>query len=124
MVFRARRCAPKETLEQKLGRPIDLLAWPFGIYDDWLMDAARRAGYRAGFTLDGRAAGPSDQRLAFPRYLMTDARRECLFERLLVNAIGAVAQVIRLWSSAIASFLFCEAANAQLAGRVMDGSNR
>ena len=55
---------------------------------------------------------------------MTDARRECLFERLLVNAIGAVAQVIRLWSSAIASFLFCEAANAQLAGRVMDGSNR
>ncbi len=76
----------KALLERKLGKPVDLLAWPFGIYDDWLMEEAGQAGYRAGFTLERRPARASDRPLALPRYLMTDSERGPVFERLLAEA--------------------------------------
>jgi peptidoglycan/xylan/chitin deacetylase (PgdA/CDA1 family) len=61
----------KVVLEQKLGNPVDMLAWPYGIYDDALLDKARQLGYRVGFTLKARAAERSDNPMALPRYLMT-----------------------------------------------------
>jgi peptidoglycan/xylan/chitin deacetylase (PgdA/CDA1 family) len=76
----------KEILERKLGKKIDLLSWPFGIYDDWLMDKARHAGYRAGFTIERRSARASDKVFALPRYLMTDAQQGAAFERFLQKA--------------------------------------
>lgn len=39
-------------LEDKLGRRIDVLAWPCGWYNDALLSIAGRAGYRATFTVD------------------------------------------------------------------------
>jgi peptidoglycan/xylan/chitin deacetylase (PgdA/CDA1 family) len=78
----------KQILEQKLMKRVDLLAWPFGIYDDGLMEAARQAGYRAAFSLDRRPATASDRPMAFPRYLMTDAQQGSVFERLLAHATG------------------------------------
>jgi peptidoglycan/xylan/chitin deacetylase (PgdA/CDA1 family) len=39
-------------LEGKLGRPIDVLAWPCGWHNDSLLRIAGRAGYRATFTVD------------------------------------------------------------------------
>ena len=39
----------KAVLEQKLGGKVDLLAWPFGIYDPELMAWAQAAGYVAAF---------------------------------------------------------------------------
>lgn len=62
----------KEVLEQRLKIHVDMLAWPFGIYDDDLMSAARQTGYLAGFTLERRTADRSDNLMALPRYLMTD----------------------------------------------------
>ena len=49
----------KAVLEKRFGGNIDLLAWPFGIYDDQLLDSAKKAGYVAAFTIDGagRLAG-------------------------------------------------------------------
>lgn len=62
----------KVTLEQKLDKHVDMLAWPFGIYDDELIDAAIKQGYIAGFTLERRSAERTDNPMALPRYLMTD----------------------------------------------------
>jgi len=60
----------KEVLQQRLGGHVDMLAWPFGLYDTELMDQARQLGYSAAFTLDARPAGRSDNSMALPRYLM------------------------------------------------------
>jgi len=45
----------KLTLERMLGCRVDLLAWPFGIYDDELTQMANHAGYVAAFTIERRA---------------------------------------------------------------------
>jgi len=73
----------KMILEKKLGAKVDLLSWPFGIYDEELIAAARTAGYVAGFTLERRSASKSDDIMALPRYLMTDRMRGKAFESIL-----------------------------------------
>jgi peptidoglycan/xylan/chitin deacetylase (PgdA/CDA1 family) len=73
----------RQTLEERLGTRVDMLAWPFGIYDDELIGQAVAAGYVAGFTLDRRHASAGDRVMALPRYLMTDHDRGAVFERLL-----------------------------------------
>jgi peptidoglycan/xylan/chitin deacetylase (PgdA/CDA1 family) len=73
----------KETLEKQFNRKVDMLAWPFGIHDAWLMDKAAEAGYGAAFTIERHPACPSDHRMALPRYLMTDADRGKAFERIV-----------------------------------------
>jgi len=62
----------KERLERELSARIDMLAWPFGIYDDDLIDRAREAGYVATYTMDRHPAGTLDKVMALPRYLMTN----------------------------------------------------
>ncbi len=62
----------RERIEQELGEPVDMLAWPFGIYDDELTALAAQANYRAGFTLVARAVRRDDAMLALPRYLILD----------------------------------------------------
>ena len=59
-------------LRDKLGIEADLLAWPFGIYDDDLMAMAREAGYVAGVTLDRRIVTGRDDLMALPRFLVAD----------------------------------------------------
>lgn len=83
----------KQTLERRVGGRIDLLAWPFGIYDEDLIRHARQAGYVAAFTLERRHAGAADELMAMPRYLMSDRDRGQVFARLLAGA--AAARVIR-----------------------------
>ncbi len=75
----------KETLEKKLNVKVDLLAWPFGIYDGWLMTKATDAGYVAAFTIERHQARPSDHRMALPRFLLTDADRGKVFEGILAG---------------------------------------
>lgn len=76
----------KEVLEQRLGGSVDMLAWPFGIYDDELIDKARQFGYVAGVTLERRSAGRSDKVMALPRYLMVNEVQGASFGRLLAGA--------------------------------------
>jgi peptidoglycan/xylan/chitin deacetylase (PgdA/CDA1 family) len=64
---------PRTVLKSKLGVDADLLAWPFGIYDDELIAKAREAGYIAAFTLDRRPATSAERMLALPRYLVVDS---------------------------------------------------
>ncbi|WP_081081848.1 polysaccharide deacetylase family protein [Burkholderia stagnalis] len=60
-------------LEAETGKPVRLLAWPFGIHDTETEQLAARAGYVAAFTLEARPVRFADPAMALPRYLMTDA---------------------------------------------------
>lgn len=58
-------------LERELGVAVDMISWPFGIHDEGLRRRAAEAGYIAGFTMERRSAGPKDDIMALPRYLIT-----------------------------------------------------
>jgi peptidoglycan/xylan/chitin deacetylase (PgdA/CDA1 family) len=73
----------KETLEKHLQLKVDMLAWPFGIYDSWLMAKAADAGYVAAFTIDRHHASSSDHPMALPRYLITNGDQGKVLENIL-----------------------------------------
>jgi peptidoglycan/xylan/chitin deacetylase (PgdA/CDA1 family) len=73
----------KAVLEQRLGGPVDLLAWPFGINDEQLAQWAKAAGYGAAFTIQRRPVTRADPPMALPRYIVTDFDRGNRFVSLL-----------------------------------------
>ncbi len=73
----------KARLEKELGGQVDLLAWPFGIYDDYLIKKAAEAGYAATFTIERRHATASDSVMKLPRYLLVNADSGKAFSQLL-----------------------------------------
>jgi peptidoglycan/xylan/chitin deacetylase (PgdA/CDA1 family) len=83
----------KAVLEKRFGGSIDILAWPFGIYDDELLESAKKAGYKAALTIDGRQARAQDRMLAMPRFLMNDTQHEKVFAQMIAppehNAVAA-----------------------------------
>jgi peptidoglycan/xylan/chitin deacetylase (PgdA/CDA1 family) len=66
----------REKLEGELQVKVDMLAWPFGIYDEELMKKAAQDGYVAAFTMERHDSKISDKIMALPRYLMVDAERK------------------------------------------------
>jgi len=80
----------KQILEEKLNTKISYLAWPFGIYDDYLEKQAADAGYVMAFTIDYRAAKRSDKPMAQPRFMLIDALSEKTVVGIvdLANATG------------------------------------
>ena len=60
----------RERLQRELDVKVDMLAWPFGIYDEWLLRKLTETGYVAGFTMERRHASPSEKIMALPRYLI------------------------------------------------------
>lgn len=64
---------PRTVLRDRLGVDANLLAWPFGIYDDELIASAAQSGYLAGFTLDRRPVTPREKMMALPRFLVLDS---------------------------------------------------
>lgn len=77
----------REKLERELGIKVDLLAWPFGIYDPWLMARASEAGYRAAFSIDRRPLTRDYPPMALPRFLLADTDRGKAFESILSSAL-------------------------------------
>jgi peptidoglycan/xylan/chitin deacetylase (PgdA/CDA1 family) len=73
----------KEKLERELGIQVDMLAWPFGIYDEDLIRKAMGAGYVAAFTIERCHTKASDPVMALPRYLITDADKGQAFKKIL-----------------------------------------
>jgi peptidoglycan/xylan/chitin deacetylase (PgdA/CDA1 family) len=73
----------KEILEKKLGIHVTLLAWPFGIYNDYLEQEAANAGYLMAFSIDDRRARKSEKSMAQPRYMIIDAENMKTFERII-----------------------------------------
>lgn len=60
----------KKIIDKKLGTDITLLAWPFGIYDDYLGQEASKAGYVMAFSIDGKPAQKSEPAMSQPRYMI------------------------------------------------------
>jgi peptidoglycan/xylan/chitin deacetylase (PgdA/CDA1 family) len=73
----------KTKLETELGSKVDMLAWPFGIYDDYLIAKASEAGYVATFTIERRHATATDPVMKLPRYLLVNADSGKAFVQLL-----------------------------------------
>jgi hypothetical protein len=69
-----------------MGVKVDLLAWPFGIFDPWLMAKAVEDGYAAAFTIERHAVTIDDPPMALPRFLLTDKDRGKAFEAILNSA--------------------------------------
>lgn len=66
--------ASRRELEEISGRPVDLLAYPFGFHDRRVREAAARAGYRAAFSFSAGWITPGLDPLRLPRLSMP-ARR-------------------------------------------------
>jgi peptidoglycan/xylan/chitin deacetylase (PgdA/CDA1 family) len=65
----------KARLEKEFGSSVDMLAWPFGIVDDYLIGRAIKAGYRAAFTIERRSTTNSDNIMRLPRYLLNNKNK-------------------------------------------------
>jgi peptidoglycan/xylan/chitin deacetylase (PgdA/CDA1 family) len=76
----------KQILEEKLGGQVIFLAWPFGIYDDYLENQAAKAGYVMAFTIDALPANKSDKAMAEPRYMIIDALSDKTFTNIIHQA--------------------------------------
>jgi peptidoglycan/xylan/chitin deacetylase (PgdA/CDA1 family) len=76
----------KERLEKELNVRVNMLGWPFGIYDDDLIRKAKEAGYVATFTMERRPAGPLDNVMVLPRYLMTNGDGERRLATILADS--------------------------------------
>ncbi len=72
----------KKILEEKLGTKMTLLAWPFGIYDSYLEQEAKAAGYTMAFSIDARKANRSFRPMAQPRYMIVAGQSMNTFERI------------------------------------------
>ena len=75
----------KAKLEKEFDTKIDMLAWPFGINDDFLIKKAAEAGYTSTFTIEGHSAEASDHVMKLPRYLLSNASRGKAFEWIFAN---------------------------------------
>jgi len=73
----------KMVLEKQLEIQVNMLAWPFGIYDDDLIRKAVETGYVAAFTMERRHVNTSDNVMALPRYLMRNEDEGNAFGRML-----------------------------------------
>ena len=73
----------RKKLEQEVGGPVDLLAWPFGIYDDHLLQKAKEAGFVSTFSIERRHATSREKLQILPRYLLINADKEKAFAQLM-----------------------------------------
>ncbi len=73
----------KSKLEKEIGGTVNLLAWPFGIYDDYLLKKAEEAGYIGTFSIERRHATAKDNLIILPRYLLINSDKERAFAQLL-----------------------------------------
>ena len=75
----------KDRLEKELGSKVDLLAWPFGIYDDFLLGRAAAAGYTATFSIERHHATSGDSVMKLPRYLLMNSDQGKAFTQILAG---------------------------------------
>jgi peptidoglycan/xylan/chitin deacetylase (PgdA/CDA1 family) len=76
----------KDSLTKKTGGKVDMLAWPFGIYDSELEQAAARAGYHAAFAYTGGPARQGCDLFAIPRIPVSDVDQGARFAALIVGS--------------------------------------
>jgi peptidoglycan/xylan/chitin deacetylase (PgdA/CDA1 family) len=75
----------KSKIEKELGGKVDMLAWPFGIFDDYLLKKAAEAGYVATFTIVAHHAGSADSVNKLPRYLLINSDQGRAFAQIVAG---------------------------------------
>ncbi len=75
----------RTVLAEKSGQVVDLLAWPFGIYDEALERDAEAAGYVAAFSIERRHVTRSDPMMALPRYLVVNGDGTKAFQGIVTG---------------------------------------
>jgi peptidoglycan/xylan/chitin deacetylase (PgdA/CDA1 family) len=78
----------KKILDDKLNIHVTLLAWPFGIYNDYLEQQAAQAGYQMAFTIDAIPANRNYKPMAQPRFMIVDGLTMKTFERIANESHG------------------------------------
>lgn len=73
----------RQKIEKELGVKVEMIAWPFGIYDEELIHKASDSGYTAAFSIERRPSGPQDEMMALPRYLIVEADRGRRYENIV-----------------------------------------
>jgi len=76
----------KDKIAKELGVTVNLLAWPFGIYDDDLVRKAAAAGYTGTFTIERRHATSAENVMKLPRYLLANADQGKNFAAVLAGS--------------------------------------
>ncbi len=76
----------KKILEERLGTDVSYLAWPFGIYDNYLEHQAEKAGYTMAFSIDDHTADRHYNVMAQPRFMIIDGRSMHSFMRIVNKA--------------------------------------
>jgi len=76
----------KKILEDKMGIKVTLLAWPFGIYNDYLENEAAKAGYAMAFTIGYHTANRSFKPMEQPRFMIVDKLANQTFKIILSSA--------------------------------------
>jgi len=75
----------KAKIEKELGGKVDMLAWPFGIFDDYLLKKAADAGYVATFTILAHHAASADSVNKLPRYLLINSDQGKAFAQIVAG---------------------------------------
>ena len=75
----------RRVLVQKLGRPVEYLAWPGGFYNEVLIKLATQAGYRALFTIDHGANRRGGDLLRIRRTLVHGGCSDQLFRQMVAD---------------------------------------
>lgn len=73
----------KKIIDQKLDTNITLLAWPFGIYNEYLGQEAAKAGYVMAFSIDAKRANKSFPAMSQPRYMIVADQNMKTFARIV-----------------------------------------
>jgi peptidoglycan/xylan/chitin deacetylase (PgdA/CDA1 family) len=87
----------REVCEERLGRPCRSIAYPYGSYDERVVEAAEAAGYDFGLTLPHGLRGPRP--LAWPRIGIYNADRTYRW-RLKLSPTMRRARALRAWEVA------------------------
>ncbi len=80
----------RERLEKEFNGRVNMLAWPFGIYDEDLIRMAKQTGYVATFTMERHPAGNDDNVMVLPRFLMTNGERANAFAKSFLKGENPV----------------------------------
>ena len=73
----------KKILDEKLGIHVTLLAWPFGIFDHYVMQQASKVGYTYAFSIKARNAARNEDKMAMPRYMIVQDQSMKMFEAIV-----------------------------------------
>lgn len=63
----------KNIIEKKLDTKVTLLAWPHGIFDQYLDNAAENSGYVMAFSIEGKPATKAIDGFTQPRYMILES---------------------------------------------------